>query len=257
MIHVKLLGGAKKSLGQERLSIENNDLTIQKLLEQLQRNKPKNTPKLDVNNLLIAVNGIDSSAINGKNTKLNNNDVVSIIPIIHGGSSRRTQFQISNLSTELIEIKSRGLDVDFLTKLRKQFPKLIIQGIDARFILCKSHAIKILQISLEAKKNQNLLSKKLETDILMRFVCTTQISEAIETAGIKPGKNFIIIALGNKLTLNKLFSELKPYLNSKTFSTNNYTFLKKQFNFSKKQINSITSSSPVEDLLAEKAAVLF
>jgi tRNA threonylcarbamoyladenosine modification (KEOPS) complex Cgi121 subunit len=102
-----------------------------------------------------------------------------------------------------------------------------------------------------------MLSKKLETDILMRFACTTQISQAIKTAGLKPNQSSIIIALGKKSSLAKLRSDLKSYLNSKTSLKNNSQFLKKQFNISKKQIDSIYSKNPLEDLLVEKAAVLF
>ena len=101
-----------------------------------------------------------------------------------------------------------------------------------------------------------MLSKKLETDILMRFACTTQISQAIIIAGLKSKQSSIIIALGKRSSLKKLHSELKPYLNSKTFSKNNSQFLKKQFKISKKQIDSIYSKNPLEDLLVEKAVVL-
>ncbi len=159
---------------------------------------------------------------------------------------------------EIFEINSKSrLNVDFLDNLRNKFPNLILQGLETKFVLDKSHAKKIIQISLKAKKNQAMLSKKLEIDILMRFACTTQISKAIKTAGIKPRKNFLIMALGSKLILNMLNFELIPHLNSKIISTNNSTFIKKQFKISKKQIDSVASSSPLEDILAEKAAILF
>ena len=67
------------------ISIDVNDLTISGLVDYLQKMKPADTPDLDENNLIIAVNGIDSSALDGKFTKLKNDDIVTIIPIIHGG----------------------------------------------------------------------------------------------------------------------------------------------------------------------------
>lgn len=85
LIQVKLLGGAKKSLSADMISIDINDLTISELVDYLQKMKPADTPDLDENNLIIAVNGIDSSALEGKFTKLKNDDIVTIIPIIHGG----------------------------------------------------------------------------------------------------------------------------------------------------------------------------
>lgn len=257
MIQVKLLGGAKKSLSTDKITIDEDNLTVQELLDIIQKSKPKDTPELDENNLLIAVNGVDSSALDGKITKLKNNDVVSIIPVIHGGSSN-TIFPISKFFVELFEIKPNKIqNIDFLTDLRKKYPDLTIQGIFAKYVLSKSHAKKIIKISFEAQNNHIMLSKKLETDILMRFACTTQISKAIETAGLKPKQSSIIVALGKRSSLIKLHSELKPFLNSKTISKNNSQFLKKQFKISKKQIDSIYSKNPLEDLLVDKAAVLF
>lgn len=256
MIQVKFLGGAKKSFSTDKATINQDGLTVQELLDILQKLKPTDTPELDENNILIAINGVDSSALDGKNTTLQDNDTVSIIPVIHGGSS--TIFSISKFYVELFEIKPNKIqNIDFLTDLRKKYSDLTIQGIFAQYALSKSHVKKILKISLEAKNNQNMLSKKLETDILMRFACTTQISEAIEKVGLKPKHSSIIIALGKKTSLKKLHSELRPYLNSKTISKNNSQFLKKKFKISKKQIDSIYSRKPLEDLIVEKAAVLF
>ena len=57
---------------------------------------------------------------------------------------------------------------------------------------------------MNSDKANVLLSKKLETDILLRFAATTQISDAISSVGIKPKNNFILIAIGNKTALDKL-----------------------------------------------------
>jgi tRNA threonylcarbamoyladenosine modification (KEOPS) complex Cgi121 subunit len=146
--------------------------------------------------------------------------------------------------------------MDFLDDLRSKFPNLIIQAISSNYILNKSHAKKIISISQMAKKNNNLLSKKIETDILLRFAGTTQINEAIKLVGIKSESNFILITIGNKISLNKLFLQIKPILNKIPFSKNNENFLKKKFNINNKQLDSIISISPLEDLLAEKAAIL-
>jgi tRNA threonylcarbamoyladenosine modification (KEOPS) complex Cgi121 subunit/molybdopterin converting factor small subunit len=257
MITVKFLGGAKKSFLVDSLTIDENDLTIQQLLNFLVKKKPKNSINLDINNLLVAVNGIDSSAIDGLFTKLKNNDVVSIIPIIHGGSTTRIQFKISNSYVELFDIKAnQKLDINFLDKIRKKFPDLVIQAISSNYILSKSHAEKIITISNMAKENSTLISKKIDTDILLRFADTTQIQDAINKVGIKTGNGFIIITIGKKLTINKLFNYVKPFLNSNPLSKNNQIFLRKKFNISKNQMDAIISLNPLEDLLTEKAAIL-
>ena len=257
MIIVKFLGGAKKSYSTDSIEIEQNDLTILELLDYLIKNKPVNDYTLDVKNLLIAVNGIDSSAIHGQETKLKTGDIVSIIPIIHGGSSNRTQFQISNATCELFAINStKKLKINFLDELRKKFPNLIIQAISSNYILSKSHAQKIISISQMARKNNNLLSKKIETDILLRFAGTTQITEAIKRIGIKQESSFILIIIGSKTSIRRLFLEIKPLLSKVPFSKNNEDFLKKKFNITNNQIDSVISKSPLEDLLTEKAAIL-
>ncbi len=237
---------------------EKNILTLSELINHLTQIKPKDTLEFDIANLLIAVNGIDSSALDGLDTKLEDNDVVSIIPVIHGGTASRIQFSIMNSNVEIFDmVINRKLDIEFLNNLRQKYPYLTIQAINSRFILDVNHIKKILALSLYAKKNKTLLSKKIETDILLRFACTTQISYAIKVAGRKPKNDFVIVAIGKKSTLDKLNSDLISHLNPRPLSKNNHSFMKKQFKISKKQMSALSSSDPLEDILVEKAAVLF
>lgn len=257
MITVKFLGGAKKSFSVDSLILEKTDLTIEQLLDYLVKNKPENDNKLDVRNLLVAVNGVDSSAIDGQSTKLKNNDVVSIIPIIHGGSFKRIHFKISSSNVELFDVNlKQKLSIDFLDILRKKFPNLVIQGISSNYILSKSHAQKIISISYLAKKNHTLISKKIDTDILLRFAGTTQIQDDIERVGIKNNSGFVIIAIGKQLVIDKLFNFLKPNLSNNPLSKNNQIFLRKKFNITKKHMDSVLSKNSLEDLLVEKATIL-
>ncbi|HJN19553.1 MAG TPA: thiamine biosynthesis protein ThiS, partial [Candidatus Nitrosopelagicus sp.] len=62
---------------------------------------------------------------------------------------------------------------------------------------------------------------------------------------------------GKKTSLNKLHTELKPDINSKLLSRNNVSYIQKQFGISKKQISVISSKNPLEDILVERAAILF
>ena len=115
---------------------------------------------------------------------------------------------------------------------------------------------KILAISLHAKKTNTMLSKKIETDILLRFAVTTQISAAIKVAGRKMNMDCLVIAIGKKSSLSRLYSELKPFLNPKPLSRNNHPFLKRQFNVSKNQLSVVQSKDSLEDIIVEKATVL-
>ena len=253
---MKLLGGAKKSFSTDKIVLEKRVGTINELIAHLIEIKPKDTLEFDTKNLLIAVNGVDSSALKGYDTKLSNNDEISVIPIIHGGS-RRIQFSIGQSNVEIFDIIfDKKLHRDFLDELRIGHKQITIQAINPKFLLNVQHAKKILAISLQARKANTMLSKKIETDILLRFATTTQISEAIKTAGRKMNMDFLIIAIGKKSSLSRLYSELKPFLNQKPLSRNNQVFLKKKFNISKNQLLTLQSKDSLEDIIVEKAAVL-
>jgi molybdopterin converting factor small subunit/tRNA threonylcarbamoyladenosine modification (KEOPS) complex Cgi121 subunit len=257
MFTVKFVGGAKKSFPDEKLKIDKSDISIQELLTLLVNLKPNNTPELDTENVLIAINGADSSAMDGKSTKIQDNDLVSIIPIIHGGASKKFTFEFSKKQIQVIEIKGqKSFDVKFIDNLRIKYPKLLIQAVSSNFILNNYHLKKIISLSIESKKNNVLLSNKLETDILMRFALTTQISDAIKNVGMKSKTNFILIAMGNKKNLDSLYLELKPNTVN-LFLKNNEQFLKKHFKITKKHLDSISSKNSLADILIEKAAVLF
>ncbi|MCV0431738.1 KEOPS complex subunit Cgi121 [Nitrosopumilus sp.] len=257
MFTVKFVGGAKKSFPMERLNIDKSEITIQELIILLVDLKPKDTPTLDTENVLIAINGADSSAMSGKSTKIKDNDIVSIIPIIHGGALNRLTFEFSKKQIQAIEIKDKtSINVQFLDELRKKFPKLVIQAISSDFILNQYHFKKIISLSIESQKNNVLLSNKLETDILMRFALNTQISNAIKNVGIKSNKSFVLVAIGNKKNLNSLYVELKPFTVN-LFLKNNELYLRKYFKITKKHFFSTYSKNPLADILIEKASVLF
>ena len=158
---MKLLGGAKKSFSTDKIILEQNVSTINELISHLMQIKPKDTLEFDTNNLLIAVNGVDSSALQGYDTKLNGNDEISIIPIIHGGSSRRIQFSVAQSNVEMFDILfNKRFHRDFLDELRNKHKHLIIQAINPRFLLGVQHAKKILANISSCKKNQDHAIKK-------------------------------------------------------------------------------------------------
>lgn len=256
MFTVKFVGGAKKSFPMELLKIDKSNVTIQELIALLLELKPLDTPELDTDNVLIAVNGADSSAMDGKLTEIKDNDVVSIIPVIHGGLSKKITFEYSKKIIQILEIKGqKSIDVKFIDDLRKKYPGLALQAVSCDFVLNNYHLKKIISLSIESQKNNILLSNKLETDILMRFALTKQISDAIMTVGMKSGINFFIIAMGNRKTLHSLYLELLP-ISTNIFSKNNEMYLKKHFKITKRHTDSICSKNPLADLLIEKAAVL-
>jgi tRNA threonylcarbamoyladenosine modification (KEOPS) complex Cgi121 subunit/molybdopterin converting factor small subunit len=256
MVTVKFVGGAKKSFSTDQLELDINDVTIEKILELLLEIQPKNTPTFDTNNILIAVNGADSSTMEGKMTLIKNSDLISIIPVIHGGSNKKIVINTGKKLIQIVEIKgNRKINVSFLDNLRKEFPTIKLQAISINFILNLYHLRKILLISTKSETEDILLSNKLETDILMRFAATKQIADAITSAGIHQKNNFILIAVGNKKVLDILYRKLTPLI-VEIFSKDNSSFLKKHFKITKRQLDSISSKNPLEDLLIDKAAIL-
>ena len=255
MINVNFIGGARKSFQTDSLEITQKIETISELITYLISRKPENTPDFDGKNLLIAVNGVDSSALEGIDTKLNSNDVVNIIPIIHGGSKTNVSFDVNNHKIGLFEINKSNSNKDYLISLRKKFPKLYLQAISSKFILDKEHAKKIISISINKKLKNQLLSEKLETDLLLRFASTTQINDAIKNVGLSKSQNFILIAIGSKSYQKKLSEIINDDLDI-IFKKNNQNFLKNYFQISSKTLNSIESKTPLTDLLVEKASIL-
>jgi len=251
------MGSLKKTFSNDLFTFETSNSTINGVVDYLIKHQPDNNNDFDGRNVMIAVNGKDSSALDGLKTTVKSGDIVTIIPIIHGGANTRIQFEIAYNLIEIFEIsKSMKYDKDYLQKIRKKFPRLIIQAISSNYILNKSHVKKVINLSLEAKKKKVLLSKKLETDILLRFAGTTQISQAIHDVGVKKDQNFMIIAIGKKSYLNLLFDQIGNNITKKPLK-NSDVFLKKHFQISQKQLQSIKSSTPLEDLIIEKASILF
>lgn len=85
MITVKPCGFLSRALGKV---VEMGDelVTVERLLATLQdRMPPNDEPPLSRANTLIAVNGVEISALNGEETRLSHGDVVTLIPVSHGG----------------------------------------------------------------------------------------------------------------------------------------------------------------------------
>lgn len=258
MIIVKLFGGAKRSFLSDKLEVDKETMTVAALLDYLQGSIAKNMPPLDVKNILIAVNGIDSSALKGYNTELKDKDVISIIPVVHGGSPRRISFRNGTSHIALVRLRKTNDDpVNFLETLRQQYPDLIIQGVQSRYIVNARHAKKVINISLAARKASILLSNKIDTDILMRFALTRQINDAITKVGLKKGQDSILIIIGKKSLVNKLLNQISYLIQSFESLVNNSNFIKKEYSITKKQLDCIISKNPLEDLMLEKSAVLF
>ncbi len=255
MITVRFLGGAVKSFPAGSIMVERDGITIAELLEYLVSIKPQDAPELDTANILVAINGADSSAVGGRAAVLHGGDTITIIPVIHGGAAR-LRFTVARRNVEVLALRHHaGQNATYLDGLRAKFPGLILQAVSKRFVLGKSHIQKILLVSLGAKKEDVMLSKKLEMDILMRFAGTGRISQAILTAGADRTDEFVLIAIGAGSALDRLYRHARPLLIPR-FTQDNEKFLMREFKIPRRQLLAADSKTPLEDILAERAAVL-
>lgn len=261
MIRVELVGGAKKLFAQNVINIDRSEILVGDLFDMLQGMRIENAPELDLRNTLIAINGADTSATGGVSSVVRGDDVVSIIPVIHGGSGdttgRRITFRIKMRRFDVIGIR-RNIEASFLDTLRTSHPRVKLQIVSARFVLNELHAKKILVLSAESEKRGIMIANRIETDILMRFALTTQISAAIKDAGIRPSSRhpFVLVLTGPARALESLYRSLGSDLTDDLFASDNTSFLKKRFKITQKALHSTRSDTALEDILAEKAAVL-
>lgn len=71
-------------MGKTSLVIDKSQSTVKEIIEEL-KNQSRNTKILNEQNLIITVNGVDSSVTGGKETVIKSGDILTIVTIIHGG----------------------------------------------------------------------------------------------------------------------------------------------------------------------------
>lgn len=83
MITLKLLGGAKKAVGRPSVDLERKSASVPEILDFL--NGVAVEPRLlQRTNLIVAINGVDSLSL-GDSAQAVDGDVVTIVPVVHGG----------------------------------------------------------------------------------------------------------------------------------------------------------------------------
>lgn len=241
----------------DHMSVGRQEMLVSDLLVFLRDSVPTGRPEFDARNVLVAVNGVDSSALHGGKTRIKDGDVVSIIPVVHGGGRMRTSFRILGHDVYLIRtVKVPDDPTRFLMGLREKFPDLVIQGIRAKYILSLKHARRIIEMSLAASRSDTMLSNRIETDLLMRFAATRQIDDAIKKVGLQRGEESVLVVLGKAAQTKEFFSEIRDISKPILPFPNNMAFIKKEFHITKSELGCVLSREPLEDILVERSAVL-
>ena len=84
MIKINLLGGIKKSIGHSNLQMNEESSSVKGIISYLENNYYSNN-KINENDIMVAINGIESSLLGGYNAKISSGDVVTILSVVHGG----------------------------------------------------------------------------------------------------------------------------------------------------------------------------
>ena len=74
----------KTTIGKNFLFIDKSEAPLKDIFKEL-KNKSKDPKIINEKNLMVVVNGVDSSIIGGKETVVKTGDIITIVPIIHGG----------------------------------------------------------------------------------------------------------------------------------------------------------------------------
>jgi|TARA_B100001750_G_C15489050_1_gene590100 molybdopterin converting factor small subunit len=85
MNNVKLFGNISKINNKNNLTVDFKDMNIYEMLDKLSEILNLEKSFLNNENLLIAINNIEISALNEKKTVIETGDLISIISINHGG----------------------------------------------------------------------------------------------------------------------------------------------------------------------------
>ena len=71
-------------MGKTSIVINKSQATVKEIIDEL-KNESRHTKILNEQNLIITVNGVDSSITGGKETVIKSGDILTIVTIIHGG----------------------------------------------------------------------------------------------------------------------------------------------------------------------------
>jgi sulfur-carrier protein len=84
LITVDLVGGIRKAAGFSTVNINVTNSSINELLAMLEREYDLEN-KIKEDEIMIAINGVESSVMGGRGAKISSGDTVTILSVVHGG----------------------------------------------------------------------------------------------------------------------------------------------------------------------------
>jgi tRNA threonylcarbamoyladenosine modification (KEOPS) complex Cgi121 subunit/molybdopterin converting factor small subunit len=203
MITIRLLGGAKKAVGKPSVDLDRPSASVAEILKFL-TGISTDARLLQPNNLIVAVNGVDSAALQGQNTVAKSGDIVTVVTVVHGGADYDLDGNYVSIIGAQMITGNVGKLVD---RLRAENKGVSIQAVNAGAVYGAEHLLGVLRIALEAEKRKVMLANKLETELLLRLACTDQISEAMKRAGLKENAPGCFVAFSNDSDALRRFSD--------------------------------------------------
>lgn len=206
MITIRLLGGAKKAVGKPSVDLDRQAASVAEILQFL-NGISSDARLLQPNNLIIAVNDVDSAALQGQQTLARSGDTVTIVTVVHGG----THHTLDGFHVSIFGIAEIGEEPGKLVdRLRVDNDTASIQVINADAVYGADHVLGILRLTLEAGRRKIMIAKKHETELLLRLACTAQISEAMNRVGLKKDRACCIVAFSqNDEAIQRFSSKIK------------------------------------------------
>lgn len=80
------MGGVKKIVGQQLIRITEPVVKVSYIMDLLRKNAAEHA-RLNFDNVVIAVNGVDCSILGGTDALAKEGDEVTVVTIVHGGGS--------------------------------------------------------------------------------------------------------------------------------------------------------------------------
>jgi tRNA threonylcarbamoyladenosine modification (KEOPS) complex Cgi121 subunit/molybdopterin converting factor small subunit len=194
MITIRLLGGARKALdGKSSIEFDKSDVTISQILDHL-HDLATDSLLLNPENLIVAVNGVDSAALDGKNTRAKHGDIVTVVTVVHGGATLEDGTSVAIVGVKKIIDRDVG---GYLDRLRRAHERMHMQALRAESVFGVEHVLGALRIALEARRRGIMIANKIEAELLLRLACTNQISVALSRVGLKQAMPACIIAFSD------------------------------------------------------------
>jgi tRNA threonylcarbamoyladenosine modification (KEOPS) complex Cgi121 subunit len=93
-----------------------------------------------------------------------------------------------------------------IESFRKMFPDVMIQGINPKHVFGMGHIFEVIQIILESNKRNIKISKRLEMELLLRLICSSQVDKALDIGGIKNNGTgcFILLSENRRFIINSI-----------------------------------------------------